>query len=207
MQILFKVPNFKPWTRSHSYKKQIRDRTISCVSDYRNQFRTYNLEVQRAAQDVHRHIAEARSIMLGGIGASFEEVVLIIDNFPEAKEIHLVDWHQPNLEALGHFFLAHPIENREIRLTLHLTDLKKPESIEQDSIDFAFVNKLFDLYRRNNMETQALLWGLSTRLKNGGMFFSLDYPLDGEEAVSDFYELASSCYLERISRRLLRKTL
>lgn len=146
--------------------------------------------------------------MLCGTGQSHEEVLLTLEAFREVKRVEAVDWDIGNLEALVQDLQHSPAASRDVDVTVHHNDLRNPETVPKGAADFAFANKLFDLYKyEGQLEgfyIQCLLGGISTCMAPKGILFSFDHPLHPSEE-NGFYEIALTVGLKKIADRLLMK--
>jgi hypothetical protein len=205
MLIKVNFPHRPNWESGLLYNRQVDDRTVKSRSNYGNRpdFETYSEEFKRASEVAARFQLEVKNAMLCGIGDSIEEAELSLIAFPDIEIIHALDWDFNNVLDLNIRFL----ENRQrfpdqLLIEIHHTDLRNPELIQPDSIHFAYIAKVFDLYQAYPEEIELLLTGIARSLMPGGILFSLDYPLDSGKA---FYDLAANIGLPKVAHNILRK--
>lgn len=204
-----RVTVYKPavcfWNGNKSYREIAGSRRIGSVSYYSEEFDSYLSlirEVLQANRNNGIEIEKVRNALVCGFGRSSEEISLMTELFPNLAEVHVVDWHEPHVDDI-----VKKIKNDgkpdNLRVIVHLTDIRAPEAtFPNQEIDFAFANKVFDLFERDDLSTLSLLAGIATALKPGGVFHSFDYPMpfaDGRK----FYSLAKYAGMEKVDNRLL----
>lgn len=198
-------PTARSWENSPAYRRMVSNRCVQSVSAYSTTYPAYKKLFGRAADAAQKSGLRVETALLCGAGQSREEIELTLDCFPAVREIHVIDWHEPNLMFLKRELEAYRPGRADLSLTLHLANLMNPETVPRDHIHFAFANKLFDLYADNEFDTQRLLAGIATVLSIRGIFYSCDHPFS-YAGDHPFYELAQDIGLEKIADRILLRT-
>jgi hypothetical protein len=205
MRMTFIKSALPAWEKSGLYKKMVSNRCVRSVSDYGAEYQAYSSYLSLTSEKIRQRGLEVKSAMLCGAGESSEEISLLIDSFAGVREIHVIDWHLKNLSLLANEIMnVNPMFPADLNLFLHRADLRNLKTVAHDSIDFAFANKLFDLYEGDNFQMQMVLAGIGTALKIGGVLFSFDYPYQATNN-HDFYQLAFEIGLQKMAERTLVK--
>lgn len=203
MRITLAEPMAKPWLDSPVYQKMVANRDAVTRSYYASNYTAYRKLLSIAAQKARILKPDIRTILLCGAGGSHEEVELACDVFPEARSIHVVEWHEPNIDLLRERLAPLKAPKEELEVVIHHDDIRCPGTVPDNFSDFVFVNKLFDLYRNNTKDMVSILSALAKCLVAGGVLHSFDYPfLDEDKIFDDWAELIG---FRVVSSRLLVK--
>ena len=201
MRITFHSPNLRHWEAQATYKNQVLNGNVGARSFYDDCYGSYARQMDHAATAVHNAGVTVGDALICGVGASYEEVLLVQGSFPDVKRIQLVDWHLPNLIGAKKLLKINQTLFKDLEFDLRHDDLRMLDARTIPPLDFAFTNKVLDLF--DELNQWHILKSVNGVLKPGGILFSFDYPFGRCE--SGFNELAFSAGYNNIMRRVYQK--
>ena len=203
MRILLRSPAQKPWLTCDAYLQQASGNGVASVTDYFRESKAAasHLIFQRVARTVQElGITPVETALICGPGRRHDEIILTMGVFPEITTVHVAEWHAPNLDRV--IELLDPLRNQvKVDVIAHHNDLRDLQTVPQGTAQFAFANKIFDLFHQDHRSIYRILRGVARSLVPDGVFFSLDHPIDNEgEVGAEFNRIAMAAGLRRLKR-------
>lgn len=201
MQIPLRSPANKPWLTSEAYLQQAGGNGVASISDYFKESRigAHAPRFRRAATTAQElGIDPVKTALICGPGQRHDEIILAMGIFPDITTVHVVEWHEPNLNRV--IELLDPLRDQvKVDIIAHHNDLRDLQTVPPGTAQFAFANKIFDLFHGDNESIFTILQGISRSLVPNGLFFSYDHPMDDEGEIGTmFNHLALAAGLRRL---------
>ena len=166
---------FRTWEIDPAYTRM---RSFEVRTPYRERIQQYTVHFERLREALKVEALDGKEALIVGPGLSPDEAVFILGTYPGLSKLHLVDWHEPNIEYLKGVFTDWEKGCPEYRKTeLHVADAACIETLPNASVRLVFMHQVIESldYLDHVVE---IFKEMRRVLAGGGVLFTLGSRID-----------------------------
>lgn len=177
---------FRSWLADPAYTRM---RSFGVSTPYRGDPEYYQAHFERLMRVVGPANLDRKEALIIGPGLSPDEAALVLQAFPGLSKLHLVDWHEQNIEYLEGVFTAWEQDHPEYRKTeLHLADAANIESLTKGSVRLVYMHQVIEDLLQDLDYVLDVFREIKRVLMDGGILFTLETKIEGK-LESDLYDM------------------
>jgi len=133
------------WEGAFAYAR-MRDnpqKPLKSSTPYRNRWEDYTMQFVGLHRTLGAGFLDDRQALIIGPGADPTETGLLFGAFPKLARLHLLDWHEPNIDRLEEILTQWAEQQPQYgRVKLHLSDAVNMEDISSSTLHLVQINNV-----------------------------------------------------------------